>query len=45
MPTSKEWLSIALGVAMLIVWTAATAHMQCRPQGEKITSQQTEVIR
>jgi len=43
MPTSKELQSIALGVAMLIVWTGAAFHTQGRSQGEKITSQQMEV--
>jgi len=39
MPTSKELQSIALGIAMLIVWTVAEFHTQGRSQGEKITSQ------
>jgi hypothetical protein len=40
--TSKKGQSIALGIAMLIVWTAATVHVQNRPQG--LASQQIEVL-
>ena len=44
MPTSKEWQSIALGVAMLIVWTAATVHVQTRLHGQKLTLPQTDTL-
>jgi hypothetical protein len=40
MLTSKEGQSIALGIAIVIVWAAATVHTQNRPQG--IASQQIE---
>ena len=41
MLNSKEVQSIALGIAMLIVWTAATVHVQNRPG---LASQQIEVF-
>ena len=44
MLNSKERQSIALGVAMLIVWTAGTIHVQSRPQGHNRASTQIDVI-
>jgi hypothetical protein len=44
MLNSKEGQSIALGVAMLIVWTAATVHVQSRPQGQSLASNQVDVF-
>jgi hypothetical protein len=41
---SKEGQSIALGVAMLIVWTAATVHVHTRPQGQNLASSQIGVF-
>jgi len=41
---SKEGQSIALGVAMLIVWTAATIHVQSRPQRQNLASHQIDVV-
>jgi hypothetical protein len=35
MPSSKHISSIALGVAMLIVWTAATVHVESRANAQK----------
>jgi hypothetical protein len=44
MLNSKKGLSIALGVAMLIVWTAAAVHVQSRPQGSNLASAQIDVV-
>ena len=41
---SKEAQSIALGIAMLIVWTAATIHVQSRPQGQILASSQMDIL-
>lgn len=42
--TSKEWQSIALGTAMLIVWSAAAVHMQSRAQGKPLIRPQMDVL-
>jgi hypothetical protein len=44
MLNSKEKLSIALGVAMLIVWTAATVHVQSRPEPQNLASHQVDLL-
>jgi hypothetical protein len=44
MLSSKDGQSIALGVAMLIVWTAATVHVQTRAQGQFLASSQMDVL-
>ena len=45
MLNSKDGLSIALGVAMVIVWTAATVHVQSRPQGQNLALGQVDPVR
>jgi hypothetical protein len=42
--TSKDWQSIALGIAMLIVWIAAAVHMQSRAQGATLARAQMDVL-
>jgi len=44
MLSSKEAQSIALGIAMLVVWTAATVHVQGQPQGQNPTSAQIDIL-
>ena len=44
MLNSKKGLSIALGLAMLIVWTEATIHVQSRQQGQNLASIQIDVL-
>jgi hypothetical protein len=44
MPSSKKVQPIALGIAMFVVWTAATIHVQSRPQGQNSASHQTDVF-
>jgi hypothetical protein len=39
----KEGLSIALGVAMLMVLTAAAIHLQSRTEGQSLASRQVDV--
>jgi hypothetical protein len=41
---SKEGQSIALGVAMLIVWTAAAIHVQSRPETQNLATHQIDVL-
>jgi hypothetical protein len=44
MVNSKERQSIALGVAMLIVWTAATIHVQGRSHGQSLAAHQMDIV-
>jgi hypothetical protein len=44
MLSSKEGQSIALGVAMLVVWTAATVHVHSRPQKQNMNQSQLDVF-
>jgi hypothetical protein len=41
---SKEGLSVALGIAMLVVWTAATVHVQNRPPEQNLASRQVDPV-
>jgi hypothetical protein len=44
MLSSKEGQSIALGIAMLVVWTAATVHVQSRPQEQNLAWRQVDPV-
>ena len=44
MLNSREGQSLALGIAMLVVWTAATVHVQGRPQGQSRPSPQMDMF-
>jgi hypothetical protein len=44
MLNSKEGQSIALGIAMLVVWTAATVHVQRWPQQQNLASRQVDPV-
>jgi hypothetical protein len=41
---SKEGQSIALGIAMLVVWTAATVHVHSGSRGQNVASNQVDVL-
>ena len=44
MLSSKEGQSVVLGIAMLVVWTAATVHVQTRPQQQNLAPQQVDPV-
>jgi hypothetical protein len=44
MLNSKEGQSIALGIAMVIVWTAATVDVQSRQQGQNLAPVQIDIL-
>jgi len=44
MLNSKQGQSVALGIAMLILWAAAAVHVQNQPQSQNLALAQIDVF-